>query len=153
MSQQIRQLGQTYLDIRKWSLLSIFFFWLIFPVIVLLIKQFQLSSDMKTAGQAHNDQQLIAFGDRELLIIILNLVSSPTGGITGIVALVLEFIQLGELKEWAVAHNLPNASEGYGSMRTGLILVVLLGWLIIPLIIGIVMIFNGYKTVGEALLV
>jgi len=152
MSHEIRKLGQTYKDITTWIWLTIFLFWLIFPPIVLLIKQFQLASNMKSAGAANNDQQLIAFGDREFLIIILNLLSSITGGITGLISLILEIIQLGEQKDWAMRRKIPYAADGYSSVRTGLILVIFLGWLIIPAIIGLVMITSGYSKVGNALL-
>jgi hypothetical protein len=151
MSQQIRELGQTYKDITTWIWLTIFLFWLIFPPIVLLIKQFQLASNMKSAGAANNDQQLIAFGDRELLIIILNLLSSITG-ITGLIAIILEIIQLGELKDWAMSRKIPQAADGYSSVRTGMLIAILIGWLIIPAIIGLVMVTSGYKKVGNALL-
>lgn len=151
MSQQIRQLGQTYKEITTWIWLSVFLFWLIFPPIILLIKQFQLASDMKNAGNAHNDQQLIAFGEREQLIIILNLLSSITSGITGFIAMILEIMLLGEQKDWAMSHNMPSAADGYGSVRTGLLIAVFLGWLIIPLFIGIFMVTNGYSKIGDVL--
>ena len=150
MSQQIKQLGQKYKDVSTWFWLTIFLFWLIFPPIVLIIKQFQLASEMKAAGAAHNDQQLIAYGDRETLILILNLLSSITG-VTGLISLILEIILLGDLKAWAINRNMPLAADGYGQIRTGLLISVLLGWLIIPLIIGIIMVPLGYKKVGDAL--
>ncbi|NHK30910.1 MAG: hypothetical protein FK730_06125 [Asgard group archaeon] len=106
---------------------------------------------MKSAGEANNDQQLIAFGDRELLIIILNLLSSITR-ITGFIAIILEIIQLGELKDWAMNRKIPQAADGYSSVRTGMLVAIFLGWLIIPAIIGLVMATSGYKKVGNALL-
>ncbi|NHJ85859.1 MAG: hypothetical protein FK734_10385 [Asgard group archaeon] len=151
MSHQIRELGQIYRDISTWYWLTIFLGWLIFPPIVLLVKQFQLASKLKEAGNANKDQQLVAFGDRELLILILNLVSGITGGITGIVAFVLEIIQLGEQKTWALNRNVPLAAKGYGQVKTGILIALLLCWLVIPLIIGMIMIPIGYKKVGDAL--
>jgi hypothetical protein len=151
MSQEIRQLGQTYKEITTWIWLTVFLFWLLFPPIVLLIKQFQLASNMKAAGEANNDQQLIAFGDRELLIIILNLLSSITG-ITGLIAVILQIIQLGELKDWAMNRKIPHAADGYSSVRTGILIAIFLGWLIIPAIIGLIMVTSGYNKIGNALL-
>jgi hypothetical protein len=151
MSQQLRRLGQIYKDISTWTLLSIFLWWLLFPPIILIIKQFELASEMKNAGRALNDRQLIDFGDRELIILILNLASSLTGGITGIVGLVIEIIQLGELKDWAIEHNLRLAAEGYSSVRTGIVLSVFFFWLVIPLIIGLIMIITGYNKIGDGL--
>ncbi|HUT79773.1 MAG TPA: hypothetical protein VMZ29_01115 [Candidatus Bathyarchaeia archaeon] len=150
MSQQIRQLGQTYKDISTWTWLTIFLFWLIFPPIVLLVKEFQLASELKAAGQANNDQQLVAFGDRELLIIILDLASMVVG-VTGLIALILQIIQLGEQKTWAMNRNVPLAAEGYGQIRTGILLSLFLFWLVIPLIIGMIMVPIGYRKVGDAL--
>ncbi|NHJ83970.1 MAG: hypothetical protein FK734_00825 [Asgard group archaeon] len=150
MSQHIRQLGETYKSISTWIWITIFFFWLIFPLIVLLVKEFQLASEMKTAGQANNDQQLIALGDRELLIIIFNLLGSITG-IFGLIALILVIIQLGEQKTWAMNRNVPLAAEGYGQIKTWVLLSIFLCWLVIPPIIGLFMIPIGYKKVGDAL--
>ena len=105
---------------------------------------------MKSAGVAHNDQQLVAAGDRETLILILNLLSAITG-VTGLIAMVLEIILLGDLKTWAINRKIILAADGYGQIRTGLLISILLGWLVIPLIIGMIMVPLGYKKVGDAL--
>lgn len=149
LSVQIHRMGQTLRDISTWTWLTIFFFWLLFPPIVLLIKYFQLTSDMKAAGNAHKDQPLIDAADRLTLILILSLLGSVTGGITSIIGIILAIMLLEDMKHWAMARNVPYAADGFQTAKTAMILNIIP--LIITQLIGMFMYPIGLSKAGNAL--
>ena len=139
----ISEIGHQIKSIYSWIWITVFFFWLIFPIFVLLVKWFNLASITK----AQNDPLLNDAGGKLTAALILMLFPF---GLTQFLSLIFFIVYYSRMEEWSSRINRPNAAAGFGQVKMGqLISIIPLG---ITQFIGVVLFLIGFPKAGNGLL-
>lgn len=139
----ISEIGHEMKSIYTWLWLSVCFFWLIFPLIILLIKYFGLASTLK----AQNDPALREAGDKLFWAIVLNFI--PTG-ITQLIGMIFMYIFYSEMHDWAARNGRAQAADGFGQLKTSFILNILpFG---ITQLIGLIFFLIGFPKAADGMM-
>ena len=94
----INEIGQQIKSIYSWTWITVFFFWLIFPIFVLLIKWFNLASITK----AQNDPILNDAGSKLTTALIMLLIPF---GLTQFFSVIFFIIYYSKMEDWAGRTN------------------------------------------------
>lgn len=139
----ISEIGQQIKSIYSWTWITVFFFWLIFPIFVLLIKWFNLASITK----AQNDPILNDAGGKLTTALILLLIPF---GLTQFLSVIFFLIYYNRMEDWARRINRTVAASGFGQVKMGqLISIIPLG---ITQFIGVILFLIGFPKAGNGLL-
>jgi len=139
----ISDIGREMRSIYTWFWMTCCLGWLIFPVIVYIIKQFSLSSTLK----AQNDPALQDAGDKLFWALILTII--PTG-ITQLIGAIFMFLWFGQMQDWAARNGRGMAADGFGQLKTAFILnIIPLG---ITQLIGIIFYLIGWPKAADGMM-
>ena len=139
----INEIGQQIKSIYSWTWITVFFFWLIFPIFVLLIKWFNLASITK----AQNDPILNDAGSKLTSALIMLLIPF---GLTQFLSVIFFIIYYSKMEDWAGRTNRAVAAEGFGQVKMGqLVSLIPLG---ITQFIGLILFIIGFPKAGNGLL-
>jgi hypothetical protein len=139
----ISDIGHEMRSIYTWFWMSCCLGWLIFPIIILLIKYFSLSSTLK----AQNDPILQEAGDKLFWAAILNIIPS---GITQLIGVIFMFLWIDQMQDWASKNGRTMAAAGFGQLKTAFILnIIPLG---ITQIIGIIFFLIGWPKAADGMM-
>ena len=139
----INEIGHQIKSIYSWIWITVFFFWLIFPIFVLLVKWFNLAS----ITTAQNDPVLDDAGSKLKTALIFLLIPF---GFTQLLSVIFFFIYYSAMEDWATRANLSVAAEGFGQVKLGQILnIIPLG---ITQFIGLILFLIGFPKAGNGLL-
>lgn len=139
----ISEIGQQIKSIYSWTWITVFFFWLIFPIFVLLIKWFNLASITK----AQNDPLLDDAGSKLKIALILLLIPF---GFSQLFGLIFFIIYYSTMEDWARKNNRTVAASGFGQVKMGqLVSIIPLG---ITQFIGLILFLIGFPKAGNGLL-
>lgn len=114
----INEIGLQMKSIYSWIWITIFLFWLIFPIFVLLIKLIQLASII----QSQNDVKLNDAGNRLLWGTVLSLIPL---GITQFIGTFLQLIHYDMMNNWAIVNNRLEAASGFRQLKNASILILI----------------------------
>ena len=139
----VNEIGQQIKSIYSWIWITVFFFWLIFPIFVLLIKWLNLA----TITKAQNDPILDDAGSKLTLAIIMLLLPF---GLTQFLSIIFFFMYYSTMEDWSNRANRPIAAKGFSQVKMSII------WNIIPLgitqLIGLILFLIGFPKAGNGLL-
>ena len=139
----INEIGRQIKSIYSWIWITVFFFWLIFPIFVLLIKWFNLASITK----AQNDQLLKDAGGKLTAALIMMLIPF---GFTQFLSIIFFIIYYSTMEDWAGRTNRAAAESGFGQVKMGMLLSIIpLG---ITQFIGLILFLIGFPKAGNGLL-
>lgn len=144
--ERMAKLGKIMKDISLWTWLSFFLFFLIFPLIVLLVKQIMFLIAIGELKDKQGNQELNDAFTMILIAIILTF--TVVGSFVSWIFLIIAF---GKMEDWAqtLQNQKPNVNHsllivGMHRIKIGNILTLIL--------IGIFIIPGGYKKAGNALM-
>ena len=139
----VSEIGQQIKSIYSWIWITVFFFWLIFPIFVLLIKWLNLA----TITKAQNDPILDDAGSKLTLAMIMMLLPF---GLTQFLSIIFFFMYYSTMEDWSNRTNRSVAAKGFGQVKMSMI------WSIIPLgitqLIGLILFLIGFPKAGNGLL-
>jgi len=139
----IYEIGRQMKSIYSWIWITVFFFWLIFPLFVLLIKWFNLASITK----AQNDPFLNEAGNKLTTALILLLFPF---GVTQLFSMVFFMMYYSTMEDWARRTNRSIAVSGFQQLKKGqLFSLIPFG---ITQFIGLILFLFGFPKAGKGLL-
>jgi hypothetical protein len=139
----ISEIGHQMKSIYTWIWITVFFFWLIFPIFVLLIKWFNLASITK----AQNNKILDDAGGKLTVALILMLIPF---GFTQLLSMIFFIFYYSTMEDWARRVKRHDAASGFSQLKTGqLISLIPLG---ITQLIGLLLFLFGFPKAGNGLL-
>ncbi len=139
----ISDIGREMRSIYTWFWLSCCLGWLIFPLIILFIKQFTLASTIK----AQNDPALQDAGDKLFWALILSII--PTG-VTQLIGVIFMFIWVSAMQDWASRNGRGMAADGFGQLKTGFILEIIPTG--ITQLIGLIFFLIGWPKAADGMM-
>ncbi|MBN2156969.1 MAG: zinc ribbon domain-containing protein [Candidatus Lokiarchaeota archaeon] len=138
-------LGRYLRDLATWTWLSIFFFWLIFPLVFLIKRKIQFLIEMDKLNRKIKDYDL----ERAFLFQIIGLIVTVVAFFVGWVFLIISYDALEKWgKRYANEHPSNNMVQFVSGMRT-----TKMGLIFSPIVIGLFIVPVGMKRAGNALMV